>query len=295
MGMGGGGGGGAAPSARSILTSTGSVNIVPDARLNALIIHANPIDMQMIEMILEKIDIQESPEDIETVAKPMLIPVIYQDANDVANVVKSVFGERIAGAQRSSSGGGRGGQPSPQDFFNALRGGGGRGGASQAAKSERTKISVAVDAKSNSLVVIATPQDFAEIQQLVEALDQSSMVTEETIITYAPSGKVNPDVLKAALESILGTQAKSTSESSSSSSSSNNNSSSPSTPSSSPSPEDIQRRIEFFRSRFGGGGPSGSGGGFRGMGGGRPSFGGGDAGGASGGGRPGGGRPGGGR
>ena len=175
----------------------------------------------------------------------MLIPVIYQDANDVANVVKSVFGERIAGAQRSSSGGGRGGQPSPQDFFNALRGGGGRGGASQAAKSERTKISVAVDAKSNSLVVIATPQDFAEIQQLVEALDQSSMVTEETIITYAPSGKVNPDVLKAALESILGTQAKSTSESSSSSSSSNNNSSSPSTPSSSPRPEDIQRRIEF--------------------------------------------------
>ena len=152
-----------------------------------------------------------------------------------------------------------------------------------------------MDAKSNSLVVIATPQDFAEIQQLVEALDQSSMVTEETIITYAPSGKVNPDVLKAALESILGTQAKSTSESSSSSSSSNNNSSSPSTPSSSPSPEDIQRRIEFFRSRFGGGGPSGSGGGFRGMGGGRPSFGGGDAGGASGGGRPGGGRPGGGR
>ena len=298
MGMGGGGGGGAAPSARSILTSTGSVNIVPDARLNALIIHANPIDMQMIEMILEKIDIQESPEDIETVAKPMLIPVIYQDANDVANVVKSVFGERIAGAQRSSSGGGRGGQPSPQDFFNALRGGGGRGGASQAAKSERTKISVAVDAKSNSLVVIATPQDFAEIQQLVEALDQSSMVTEETIITYAPSGKVNPDVLKAALESILGTQAKSTSESPSSSSSSNNNPSSPSTPSSSPSPEDIQRRIEFFRSRFGGGGGAGgpgSGGGFRGMGGGRPSFGGGDAGGASGGGRPSGGRPGGGR
>ncbi|MEC8473368.1 MAG: secretin N-terminal domain-containing protein [Planctomycetota bacterium] len=298
MGMGGGGGGGAAPSARSILTSTGSVNIVPDARLNALIIHANPIDMQMIEMILEKIDIQESPEDIETVAKPMLIPVIYQDANDVANVVKSVFGERIAGAQRSSSGGGRGGQPSPQDFFNALRGGGGRGGASQAAKSERTKISVAVDAKSNSLVVIATPQDFAEIQQLVEALDQSSMVTEETIITYAPSGKVNPDVLKAALESILGTQAKSTSESPSSSSSSNNNPSSPSTPSSSPSPEDIQRRIEFFRSRFGGGGGAGgpgSGGGFRGMGGGRPSFGGGDAGGASGGGRPSVGRPGGGR
>ena len=290
--LGMGGGGGSAPSAKSILTSTGSVNIVPDARLNALIIHANPIDMQMIEMILEKVDIQESPEDIETVSKPMLIPVIYQDANDVANVVKSVFGDRIAGAQSGGNGGGRGGSPSPQDFFNALRGGGQRGGGAQAAKSSRSKISVAVDAKSNSLVVIATPQDFAEIQQLVEALDQSSMVTEETIVTYAPSGAVNPDVLKAALESILGTQAKSTSDSSTKSSGSTS-SSSPSTPASGSSAEEIQRRIEFFRQRFGGG-AGGSSGGFRGMGGGRPSFGGGatgGGGGTTGGGRPSGGRP----
>ena len=295
LGMGGGGGGGAAPSAKSILTSTGSVNIVPDARLNALIIHANPVDMQMIEMILEKVDIQESPEDIETVSKPMLIPVIYQDANDVASVVKSVFGDRIAGTQSSGGGGGgRGGSPSPQDFINALRGGKG-GGGSQAAKSSRSKISVAVDAKSNSLVVIATPQDFAEIRQLVEALDQSSMVTEETIVTYAPSGAVNPDVLKAALESILGTQAKSTSDTASKSPSPSS-SSTPSSPGTGSSAEEIQRRIEFFRQRFGGGGPGGSGGGFRGMGGGRPSFGGG----GEGGGRPGGatggggGRPGGG-
>ena len=60
LGM-GGGGGGETSSARSILTSTGSVNIVPDARLNALIVHANPIDLQMIELVLEKLDIQGEP------------------------------------------------------------------------------------------------------------------------------------------------------------------------------------------------------------------------------------------
>lgn len=296
LGM-GGGGGGDAPASRSVLTASGSVNIVPDARLNALIIHANPIDMQMIELILEKIDRQESPEDIETVAKPMLIPVIYQNASDVAEVVKSVFGDRIAGAN-AGGGGGRspGGQPSPQDFLNALRGG--RGGRNTTVKSERSKVSVAVDSKSNSLVVIATPQDFAEIQALVQELDQSSMVTEETIVTYAPTGNVNPDVLKTALESILGTEAKSTSDSSSSTSSSTNNSGNAS------SPSDIQQRIEAFRARFGGGGPGGAGGGFRGFGGrgtsgaggGRPG-GGGFGGGGFGGGRPstgGGGRPGGG-
>ena len=121
-----------------------------------LIVQANPIDLQMIELILEKIDRQESPEDVETVAKPALIPVIYQDAKDVAEVVKSVFGDRIAGAQSGGGrggGGGGGGQPSPQDFIDALRGGGGgRGGrGSDAATSEPAKISVAVDVKSNSL------------------------------------------------------------------------------------------------------------------------------------------------
>ena len=145
LGM-GGGGGSSAPTSKSVLTASGSVNIVPDARLNALIIHASPVDMQMIELILEKIDRQESPEDIETVSKPLLIPVIYQSANDVAEVVKSVFGDRIAGAQSSSARWPRWrrgwwiwrGQPSPQDFFNALRGGGGgRRGRESAAKSER--------------------------------------------------------------------------------------------------------------------------------------------------------------
>lgn len=300
LGM-GSGGGGDTPTSRSVLTASGSVNIVPDARLNALIIHANPIDMQVIELILEKVDRQESPEDIETVAKPMLIPVIYQNAKDVAEVVKSVFGDRIAGAQSSSGrgggnqGGGNGGAPSPQDFFNAIRGGGGRGGRTEAAKSERSKISVAVDTKSNSLVVIATPQDFAAVRQLVEALDLSSMVTEETIVTYAPTGNVNPDVLRNALESILGTSTKSTTDSSSSTSSGG---SSPTSSSDAPDAGEIQRRIEAFRSRLGGGGgPGAPGGGFRGFGGGDGGGGGGPPGGfGGGGGRPfgGGGFPGGG-
>ena len=86
--------------------------------------------------------------------------------------------------------------------------GGGRGGkgGGDSASSERSKISVAVDTKSNSLVVVATPQDFAEIEELVRKLDQSSMVNEETIMTYSTNGSVNPDVMKLALESILGTK-----------------------------------------------------------------------------------------
>ena len=265
LGLGGGGGGGSeTSSAKSILTSTGSVNIVPDARLNALIIQANSVDMQMIELILAKIDIQESPEDIETVAKPALIPVIYQSAADVAEVVKSVFGDRIEGAKSNSNGGrngGGGGQPSPQDFINAIRGGrgggGGGGGGANAATSEPTKISIAVDSKSNSLVVRATPQDFEEVRGLVETLDYSSQPNEDTIVTYTPDGSLNPEVLRAALESILGTETKSTSDSSSSNTSSSRTEGGAGG-SQTQSASEIQRRIDAFRSlRGGGGGPGG--------------------------------------
>ncbi|QDT04750.1 Bacterial type II/III secretion system short domain protein [Rubripirellula lacrimiformis] len=289
LGM-GGGGGGESSSAKSILTTTGSVSIVPDARLNALIIQAGPIDLQMIELILEKIDRQESPEDVETAAKPLLIPVIYQDAKEVADVVKAVFGDRIAGQDSGGGGrgGGGGGQPSPQDFIQALRGGGGgrggRGGGGEAAGSEPSKISIAVDQKSNSLVVIATPQDFNEVRALVEQLDAGGMTTEETISTYTMNGAVNPDVLKLALESILGTQAKSSSTTATSSSSSTTR---PTTSTgggdaAASSAADIQRRIEFFRSMRGGGDTGGGRGGA--PGGGRGGTTGGGRGGAPGGG-----------
>ncbi len=292
-GLGGlGGGGGETSASKSVLTSTGSVNIVPDARLNALIVQANAVDLQLIELILEKVDIAESPEDIEIASKPELIPVIYQEATDVANIVKSLLGDRIAGAQ-SSGGRGGGGQPSPQDFIAALRGGGrgGRGGGGgDSGGSEPSKISVAVDTKSNSLVVIATPQDFAEIEELVRKLDQSSMVNEETIMTYSTNGSVNPDVMKLALESILGTKASSTSDASKSGSTSS--SSSQRSSSTGSSSAEIQQRIEAFRARFGSGGFGSRGsGGFGGRGGGSTSGGFGGRGGGSpgGGGRPGGG------
>ena len=292
-GLGGlGGGGGDTSASKSVLTSTGSVNIVPDARLNALIVQANAIDLQMIELILEKVDIAESPEDIEIASKPALIPVIYQEATDVANIVKSLLGDRIAGAQASGGRGGGGGQPSPQEFIAALRGGGrgGRGGGGgDSGASERSKISVAVDTKSNSLVVIATPQDFKEIEELVQKLDQSSMVNEETIMTYSTNGSVNPDVMKLALESILGTQASSTSDGAKSTSSST--SSSQRTGSTGSSAAEIQQRIEAFRARFGSGGfgsRGSSGGGFGSRGGGAPGGGGRPSGGGAPGGRGGG-------
>ncbi|WP_182870081.1 secretin N-terminal domain-containing protein [Rhodopirellula sp. JC639] len=291
-----GGGGGETSTSKSILTSTGSVSIVPDLRLNALFVQANEVDMQVIEMVLEKIDIEESPEDIELTASPRMIPVLYQDAAEIAKVVKEIYADRIAGADQGRSGGGgggRGGQPSPEDFIAALRGGrGGRGGGGgEAAKSERSKIAVAVDAQSNSLVVTATTKDFEEIQILVEALDQGGRVNEDETVVYTLPGTLNGNTIVQALEAILSAKVE-TKDSSSSSSSSSSARSGGDSNNSSDAADAMRQRIEAFRARMGGGG--GRPGGFGGFGGGRPGGGGGSPFGG-GGGRGGGGRPGGGR
>lgn len=283
--LGMGGGGGEESSTLTILTSRGSVNIVPDNRLNALIVQAPPADIEFIRTVLTEIDREESPETIQTIARPQLIPVIYQEAAQVAEIVKSVFGEKTGQQQESGRGGG---QTRPEDLIAALRGGGGRGGGGggeAAPKSEASKIIVAVDERSNSLVVTATPQDFQAVRDLVETLDQQGMEAEQSVEVIAMGGTVKPEIMQQALETILGKKTSSTGSSSSNASGTGSDSSSTGTPSGS-SPEDIQRRIESFRSRFGGGGAPGGGGGGRGdtgRGGGGPGGGGAGGGGGRGG------------
>ncbi len=274
------GGGGSSSGSGPILTTTGSVSIVADGRLNALIVQANAIDMLTIEMILEVVDREESPEDVRTTSKPQLIPVIYQSANDVATIVKAVYAER---SSEQGGGGRQQQQVSPQDLINALRGGGGGGrggrGGGGGGSEQTTKpapVSIAVDTRSNSLIVTAPPQDVEDIRELVEAIDAGGMQSEETVEIVSLKGNVKAEVVQQALNSVLGTQARSTSTTAGS----NSGSASNTTPGggNTPSSADIQRRMEFFqqmrqqggggfggapRGGFGGGAP----GGFRGGGG----------------------------
>lgn len=288
MGLMGGGGGGQESASKSILTSTGSVNIVPDARLNALLIQANELDLQIIQAVLEKVDREESPEDIELTSFPRLIPVLYQSAEDVAKVVKEVFADQMGSNERSQ--GGRGGQPSPQDFIAAIRGGRGGRGGNDSAKSERSKIIVSVDSQSNSLVVTATTQDYEKIRLLVEALDEGGKQTQdETVIVTLPGG-INNDNVVEALQAVLGTKIETASSGSSDSSRGSNSGSN------TDAAAEFSRRIEAFRAlrgAGGGGGPGGRGGATGGSPFGRGGFGGGGGPGGAGRGGGGGGRPGG--
>ncbi len=247
--------------------TAGSASIVPEVRLNALIIQAAPADLLLIERLLPVIDREAGPEDVQTDGKPRLIPVLYMAAQDMATIVKQIYPDRIAGASGS---GRQQQQPSPADFIQALRGGGGsgRGGRGGQAEAEPAKMALGVDTRSNSLIVAAPEPLFREVEMLVAQLDQEGVESNDSMevvtIRYG-----NATSVKSALSALIGENMKTSGTSSSSSSSSGS-----SQPSSAPPADasDIQRRIEFFRAlQGGGGGPGGGSSPF----GGRGSFGGG--------------------
>jgi type II secretory pathway component GspD/PulD (secretin) len=78
------GGGGAASTGG--FTST-AVDIVPDVRLNALVVRAKPADLDTVEQLLRVLDQRVGPEEVEADLRPRLIPVQHTAAAEIAQVV----------------------------------------------------------------------------------------------------------------------------------------------------------------------------------------------------------------
>lgn len=190
-----------------------------------------------------------------------MIPVLYTSAEQMANLVRQVYADRIAG----SANGQQQRQPSPEDFIRALRGGrGGReGGGGGGAQSEPEKMTLGVDTRSNALVVSAPDPLFEEVKTLVEELDQAGDDSNQSMRVVRVRSS-NPATIQQALSSLTGqpVTVNSTSSSDSNQASSSNNNAQQA-----PNPDDIRRRMEFFnriRSQMqegGGGGQTRGGGG----------------------------------
>jgi len=287
----GGGGGAADQSTTASFQASGTVSIVPDVRLNALIVQANAEDIETVEGLLKVIDKESSETEVQTKRKPRLIPVIYTSAENIAAVIKEVYADRISGGSSRSGQSSR--QPSPEDFIRALRGGGrgGSGGSSRGgqAKGSAPTMTVGVDAQSNSIVISANDQLFSEVEDLVRTIDQAGTQTNDTTVVRSLKFS-NPAMIQKALTSILGdsVQTSTTSSSGSSRTGSSRTGSSRTGSSGQATSEDMRRRMEFFqrlqqsgsRGGFGAGGRGsstggrgfgGSTGGSRGSGGGVPS------------------------
>ncbi len=275
------------------LSPTGMLRITAEPRLNALIVEANATDLHTIEEVLKLLDQPKSPEEVLVEPQARLVQVYNMPAEEVAEIVKEVFAEKMQGAAGRNQGGGNQQRPSPADFIAAMRGGRGgssqRGGNSQAQTAQEApeNMTVGVDARSNSLIVFSTLQTYEEVEDLVKQLDSyAALASDEATEVVTVSG--DPEAMKAALMAIIGENAVSSSSSSSNRRSSTNNRSSSS--SRSGVSTDVRQRMmqAMMGGGRGGGGMSGGGMQSGGRGGSGGMQGGGRGGGGGGGGRGGG-------
>ncbi|MCR9294544.1 MAG: hypothetical protein NXI32_17640, partial [bacterium] len=195
-------------------------------------IKASPSDMSLIEQLIEVIDQVESPIQVETRGQVKMIPVVTKGADEVLAIIKQLYGDRIQGASTGGGGGaptgGRGGGGGGEDraqeaaaFFQALRGGGGRGGRGGSGQTQlaEPKIAISAEPSTNMLIVIAQPQDIAEIEALVAEIDKYGAADPEEIAVTGLGGAISGQLFADSITRMLGPQAQTNVSSASDSSS----------------------------------------------------------------------------
>ncbi len=271
---GGGGGGGLAEmalgsmgglfeSATEAFSFSDNAQIVPDARINALFVRGSAADIDLIQQLLTVIDQAHSPEDVETMAPPRLIPVLHTSASEIATTVSQIYAQRLASNKAAEANQNQNRQPNVQDIMRAMRrGGGGSGGSDDASESATSEpeVTIGVDARSNSLIVSAPDPLFEQIKSLVSQLDLIAVESSETtrVVTVT---RANPATIQTALSSIFGEKIQSTTADNNQTPAATAGNNPRNRPQNTNSPaqiqEQIRRRMEFFnalqRGRGGGG------------------------------------------
>jgi hypothetical protein len=188
-GMGGGGG---------ATTSSGGLSIIPDIRNNALFVNCTQRDRDRIDDILTYIDTPSPPDGYSPNPAPRFILIENTTADSVAVVVRSVYAGRLTA---EGGGGGQQRQPNPAELIQALRGG--RGGQQQQSKGEEQKMTIGVDNRTNSLVVVAPDYLFEEVKALVKTLDVAELASD-TVIKIHTLKSANADILTRSLGQLYG-------------------------------------------------------------------------------------------
>lgn len=167
--------------------SSSTVDIIPDARLNALIVHAKQADIDTVWQLLKVLDQRSGPESVEADPPPRAIPVYNTTAADMAQIVQGLYQDRMAGP---------GAVMSPQEMMKMIKGG-------NNAEQQVPKMSIAVDTRNNMLIVRAPDPLFDDIKELVAHLDQANGESPQTtkVVTLQHT---NSSAVQRALTSLLG-------------------------------------------------------------------------------------------
>lgn len=174
------------------LFSFGNVVMVPDERLNALIVYASRADRARIEQLLEILD-SEKYEDTRRSFQTEVVPLQYASAARVEDVIQGVYSaEQRSGGPRSNIAIPKG---VPTNVASVLR--------QINAAASSPLLTVEVQADTNSLVIKAPQELLDEVKALVQRLDEASRTTRARGITLLPLKKANSSRVMRILNDVL--------------------------------------------------------------------------------------------
>ena len=176
------------------------LRIIPELRSNALFISGPSEQVTEIMAALEVLDTNELPESAKD-RVPRMIPVQVADVTEVASIIREVYKEQmdpVGGnplAALARGGGGGGG-------FNPLAMMLG-GGQPQGRQQRGIQLTLGIDERTNTLIVSSSEQLFRQVEQLVQAIDQSAREANSTVRVVTLNSS-NTAVAGQALSSLLG-------------------------------------------------------------------------------------------
>ncbi len=112
--------------------------ILPDLRINALLVAANADDSKILKSLLEKLDVELTDPSVRLT----VLPLRFNDAGIVGPTLEDLFASRLESMTPPGQ------EPMPQD-----------------------RVDVAIDALSNSLIISASKENLGLIQDLLKKVD----------------------------------------------------------------------------------------------------------------------------
>ncbi len=142
-----------APSERALAAPAGVINIIPDTRLNALVVFGPDKDKNDIKHLIQQLDMVPP----EASSKINVYYLEHTDATEMAKVLDAVLKGLPLPAAGSIPTATTSVQPPPA-----------------ASPVDASKVVITADKGSNALVIMAPPNDYANLLQVIRKLDRRS-------------------------------------------------------------------------------------------------------------------------
>jgi type II secretion system protein D len=144
--------------------------IVADKWANALLVIADPRDMDWIRRLIKELDTREG--------RKRVVQIFVLENADASILAQRLQNLLVPGSDTS------GGRRNPYDYY-GYYGGSGR----RSETLTEGQVSIIADQRLNALVVTAEPQDMSQVSELIDALDIESPNIEEPRVYHIQHGE----------------------------------------------------------------------------------------------------------